>query len=143
MNGRIFSLLTALRNGIEQNYVQMGLIASGNFGRELELVINKNSAQILAPRYVGAMESGRRPGGFPPLAVIRQWIIDKNRQGANIPESAAFPIARKIAQQGIVVPNEFNDGGVVSTIITQERIDSMKDEVVNIIRSEILDVLNL
>lgn len=48
-------------------------------------------------RYGGWVHDGRKPGGkFPPLAPIKAWA---KRHG--MPESAAFPIARKIAQKGI------------------------------------------
>ena len=98
-------LLTRLRDDIEASYIQKGLVASGNFAKELKLEMTNNSAKITAPRYVGAMEGGRVAGRRPPLAVIRQWIIDKNRQGANIPLEAAYPIAKRIGEEGIKVPN--------------------------------------
>ena len=44
---------------------------------------------------------GRRPGSFPPIGKIRAWVV---RRG--MPESAAFPVARKIAEKGID-PNDF------------------------------------
>lgn len=42
------------------------------------------------------VDRGRRPGRFPPLEAIREWARIKG-----IPESAAFPIARRIAEEGI------------------------------------------
>ena len=53
-------LLTKLRDDIEQSYIQKGLVASGNFGRELKLTVSGNNAKITAPRYVGRPEGGRR-----------------------------------------------------------------------------------
>ncbi len=44
---------------------------------------------------------GRQPGTFPPVNAILGWV---GRRG--IPASAAFPIARKIAEEGID-PNDF------------------------------------
>ena len=61
-------LLTKLRDDIEQSYIQKGLVASGNFGRELKLTVSGNNAKITAPRYVGAMEGGRAPGRRHPLS---------------------------------------------------------------------------
>lgn len=44
------------------------------------------------------VEKGRRPGApMPPLAPIRAWAV---RHG--LPPGAAWPIARKIAQRGIL-----------------------------------------
>lgn len=42
------------------------------------------------------VEAGRRPGKAPPLPVIREWVLSKGMDAG-----AAFPIARKIARDGI------------------------------------------
>ena len=60
-------LLTKLRDDIEASYKAKGLMASGNFAKELKLVVGGNNAKITAPRYVGAMEGGRIAGKRPPL----------------------------------------------------------------------------
>lgn len=136
-------LLTRLRDDIEASYIQKGLVASGNFAKELKLEMTNNSAKITAPRYVGAMEGGRVAGRRPPLAVIRQWIIDKNRQGANIPLEAAYPIAKRIGEEGIKVPNRHNPGGVVSDVLNPARVLSLQRDIITIIRYTIIDTLNI
>lgn len=136
-------LLTRLRDDIEASYIQKGLVASGNFAKELKLEMTDNSAKITAPRYVGAMEGGRVAGRRPPLAVIRQWIIDKNRQGANIPLEAAYPIAKRIGEEGIKVPNKHNPGGVVSDVLNPARVLSLQRDIITIIRYTIIDTLNI
>lgn len=135
-------LLTKLRDDIEASYIQKGLKASGNFAENLKLEVKGNRATITAPRYVGAMAAGRVAGKRPPLAIIKQWIVDKNKQGANVPLSAAYPIAKKIGELGIKVPNQHNPGGVVSDVLTPARVLSIQNEIINIIRYSILDTLN-
>lgn len=136
-------LLTKLRDDIEASYKAKGLMASGNFAKELKLVVGSNSAQITAPRYVGAMEGGRIAGKRPPLWIIRKWIEDKNRQGATIPLSAAYPIAKAIGESGIKVPNSHNPGGVVSDVLNPARVLKLQNEIVTIIRYAIIDTLNI
>lgn len=136
-------LLTRIRDDIEASYIAKGLKASGNFGEELKLTVTGNNAKITAPRYVGAMEGGRVAGKRPPLAVIRQWIEDKNRQGANIPLGAAYPIAKAIGEFGIKVPNRYNPGGVVSDVLTPARIIQLQKDIVTIIKFTIIDTLNI
>lgn len=136
-------LLTKLRDDIEASYKAKGLMASGNFAKELKLVVGSNSAQITAPRYVGAMEGGRAAGRRPPVAIIRDWIIAKNKMGANIPLEAAYPIAKKIGEEGIKVPNEHNPGGVVSDVLNPARVLKLQSEIVAIIRYAIIDTLNI
>lgn len=136
-------LLTKLRDDIEASYKAKGLMASGNFAKELKLVVGSNSAQITAPRYVGAMEGGRAAGRRPPVAIIRDWIIAKNKMGANIPLEAAYPIAKKIGEEGIKVPNKYNPGGVVSDVLNPARVLKLQSEIVTIIRYAIIDTLNI
>ena len=136
-------LLTKLRDDIEASYKAKGLMASGNFAKELKLVVGSNSAQITAPRYVGAMEGGRAAGRRPPVAIIRDWIIAKNKMGANIPLEAAYPIAKRIGEEGIKVPNEHNPGGVVSDVLNPARVLKLQSEIVTIIRYAIIDTLNI
>lgn len=136
-------LLTKLRDDIEASYKAKGLMASGNFAKELKLIVGANSAQITAPRYVGAMEGGRGAGRRPPVAIIRDWIIAKNKMGANIPLEAAYPIAKKIGEEGIKVPNEHNPGGVVSDVLNPARVLKLQSEIVTIIRYAIIDTLNI
>lgn len=136
-------LLTKLRDDIEASYKAKGLMASGNFAKELKLVVSGNNARITAPRYVGAMEGGRIAGKRPPLWIIRKWIEDKNRQGATIPLSAAYPIAKLIGEEGIKVPNSHNPGGVVSDVLNPARVLKLQNEIVTIIRYAIIDTLNI
>ena len=136
-------LLTKLRDDIEASYKAKGLMASGNFAKELKLVVGGNNAKITAPRYVGAMEGGRIAGKCPPLWIIRKWIEDKNKQGATIPLSAAYPIAKTIGEFGIKVPNSHNPGGVVSDVLNPARVLKLQNEIVTIIRYAIIDTLNI
>lgn len=136
-------LLTKLRDDIEASYIAKGLKASGNFAENLKLEMNGNNAKITAPRYVGAMEGGRVAGRHPPVAIIRDWIIAKNKMGANIPLEAAYPIAKKIGEEGIKVPNEHNPGGVVSDVLNPARVLKLQSEIVTIIRYAIIDTLNI
>ena len=136
-------LLTKLRDDIEASYKAKGLMASGNFAKELKLVVGDNNAKITAPRYVGAMEGGRIAGKCPPLWIIRKWIEDKNKQGANIPLTAAYPIAKLIGEEGIKVPNKHNPGGVVSDVLNPARVLKLQNEIVTIIRYAIIDTLNI
>lgn len=136
-------LLTKLRDDIEASYKAKGLMASGNFAKELKLVVGGNNARITAPRYVGAMEGGRAVGKRPPLWIIRKWIEDKNKQGANIPLTAAYPIAKLIGENGIKVPNSHNPGGVVSDVLNPASVLKLQNEIVTIIRYAIIDTLNI
>jgi len=77
-----------------------GKIASGNLVSSLSYQITYNDSNLdiefQMPQYGEFVDKGRKPGKQPPLSNIQQWL-----QVRGIPQSAAFPIARKIGKQGI------------------------------------------
>lgn len=106
-------------------YNALGLKASGNYERSLTSENTDKHVTILAPRYAEMMEIGRKPGTAPPRSAIEQWIDDKKLK-FDIPKaSLAYLIQRKIKRDGIRVPNRFNAGGVISTVITEDRINEL------------------
>lgn len=109
-------------------YVELGMKASGKWDKEKTVEISESgtvvSAKIEGTPYTRQLQFGRKPGKFPPLAAIEQWIRDKNIQ-PDIPiRSLAYLIARKIAKEGT---KYFKQGGtdLVDSVVTPERIDSI------------------
>lgn len=128
------------KKDLVKNYDKLGLRASGEWANSLEEFVQLSESRInigiLGERYTGALESGRKPtsakqAGNPTLReLIRIWIDDKGivPQGKISKDSLAFLIARKIHEKGIQVPNKFNAGGLVSDVITKERIAQLNRE---------------
>jgi hypothetical protein len=101
-------------------YDELGLRASGKYADDLEAIATSKKMIMLGANHSQFMEYGRSAGGFPPRSAIENWIETKK----GLPEifrekkkQFAFLIARKIATQGIKVPNERNAGGVVSKVV--------------------------
>lgn len=71
---------------------------TGNLSSSINYeVLDDNTVIIYSDaEYADNVEYGRRPGKFPPIDALAPWA---RRKG--IPESALFPIARKIARDGI------------------------------------------
>lgn len=142
MNREVTQLVRQIRDEIVANYYRMGLNASGRFDRETEVVEYAGGVRIECPAYINQMEDGRPAGSSTPVSVIRQWIRDKNANaGTDIPEEAAYAIAYVIKRDGIRVPNEHNEGGVASRILTPETVQRITVEVSRIVRAEILTIL--
>lgn len=141
MEKAIVDLVQQLRDEVIANYKNKRLIASGNFERETVVVDGGDSVQIVAPHYVYQMVQGRRGGSAPPVSVIKQWIKDKNAQGADIPLEAAWAIVTKIKQDGIKVPNKFNDGTAVKGVINPQRVQQLTTDISEIIKARILQIL--
>ena len=95
--------------------------ASGNLISSLKLVSieftnNKLAASISLAAYWKYVEYGRRPGKFPPINNILNWIkikpvIPRPMNGLKPPTEPqlAFLIARKIARDGIKAGNQFTE----------------------------------
>lgn len=117
--------LEELRVDLIAKYNELGLKASGNYEKELKAENTDKKAVMIAPRYAEMMEIGRRPGTAPPRSAIEKWIDDKGLK-YDIPKSSlAFLIQRKIKRDGIKVPNKYNAGGVISSVITEDRINAL------------------
>ena len=95
--------------------------ASGNLISSLKPVTiqfknNKYEANISIASYWKYVEYGRRPGKFPPINKILNWIkvkpvIPRPMNGLKPPTEPqlAFLIARKIARDGIKAGNQFKE----------------------------------
>lgn len=125
----------SIRKDLITRHEQLKMKASGNWERSLNSVILGNDdlmiARMYGEHYTEQLIFGRKPGKFPPVKAIEQWIKDKGIApiGKQIKiSSLAFLIARKIAKEGT---KYFKDGGtdLVSSVITPERIQAIIDQV--------------
>lgn len=143
MDSEIVKLVQGVRDEIVANYYRMKLNASGEFDRETKVVEDGKSIKIVAPAYIYQMEDGRRAGTMPPVSAIKKWIRDKNANaGTDIPEEAAWAIACAINRDGIQVPNEFNTGGVASSILNPDMVKRLTVEVNRIVSTKLLTILS-
>lgn len=114
--------LERLRLKLINKYEELGLRASGKYQDELEPQVKGNVLTMWGSYHSIFMESGRGSGGFPPRQVIEDWIETKDGLPPIFKEKKkqfAYIIARKIAEEGIKVPNEHNRGRVVSEVIEE------------------------
>lgn len=128
----------ALIQELRAKYVSLGMPASGLWGESLENRSRGLTLSIWGQDYTEFLTDGRKPGKFPPIAIIRQWILDKGIKpiGDNITiSSLAFLIARKIAREGT---EYFKQGGtdLISGVITPRRIQDILDQVGTVVVSE-------
>lgn len=142
MDTDILAAVEQVKKEIFESYISKGLVASGEFGRELKVNDLGNRVTITAPKHTIQMEQGRKAGSFPPVSAIKKWIRDKNQTaGTNIPEEAAFAIAYVIKRDGIKVPNKFNSGTVVSDVLNEQRVKRLTTDFYAILRAKISNIL--
>lgn len=115
-----FKYLERLKQKLIAKYDELGLRASGKYERELRSVVVGNKLTMYGSFHSQFMEHGRETGKFPPRQVISDWIDTKQGLPAIFREKKnqfIYLISRKIAEQGIQVPNEFNRGAVISSVV--------------------------
>ena len=101
-----------------------------SFGKDMDdfdYNISGNEIEYIMPDHYKWVDSGRGPGKQPPLEKIAEWTIRKG-----IPEKAAFPIARKIGQEGIA-PSPFlhHIDEDIDDILDNDYIDNVVIELKN------------
>ena len=125
----------AIRKELVKRHDELGMRASGKWAKSLEVEISKtdgkSTAKLYGEKYTEQLVLGRKPGRFPPIKAIEQWIKDKGIQPieANLKiSSLAFLIARKIAKEGT---NYYKQGGtdLVESVITPKRIQDIINQV--------------
>lgn len=84
----VAEMITVLKQRDSKNLVN-------DFDPTIVKDINSITAVVELPGYAYYASEGRNPGKFPPLKPIEEWCDNRN-----IPLSAAFPIAQKIATLG-------------------------------------------
>ncbi len=121
--------LSETTTALIENYNKLGLRASGEWEKSLKGTHEETDTGIKViisgAKYTEQLEVGRRPGKMPPRQAILDWIREKNIQSELKPQTLAYLIQRKIGTEGIKVPNKYNAGGLVSDVLTNERINDL------------------
>lgn len=122
-----------INNDLIANYIRMGLKAFGTFERGLLAESTNSKLLITAPYHAKIMQDGREPGKAPPPDVILKWVrLGKIvKKGKISDESLAYLIGRKIAREGIKVPNKYNAGRVIADILEDGRIAEFSEMILN------------
>lgn len=121
----------AISKDLVERYDALGMRSSGKWANSLEIEVSGNekrlNAKITGLNYTEQLGFGRKPGKFPPIDAIKQWILDKPitfiESEISI-SSLAYLIARKIASEGT---NYYQQGGtdLIQSVITPKRIQSI------------------
>lgn len=99
------------RNTYQDKLIKGDKVATGNLLNSVEYVIEKDdrsiSVSLQLEDYYKYVEEGRKPGKFPPVDKILDWIkvkpiVPDERNGVLPTENQlAYLIGRKIAEEGI------------------------------------------
>ena len=120
----LFEEFELLRQDLIKAYDEKGMRASGQWASELENVSGLNFGKLTGLPYSQQLEFGREAGKFPPIEIIKKWIIDKGLVYDVSLNSLAFLIARKISREGW---KREGFGGVelISEVVTDDRMNKI------------------
>jgi hypothetical protein len=123
--------LEGLANEMKGIMDARGMNASGRSKGLIEARVSGTHGELLAPNWILQLEQGRGPtrggrGKGPTLReIIRRWIDDKGVIARNITkDQLAFAITKSIHEHGTKLFQSGGSSGIISTVITQQRIDA-------------------
>jgi len=145
INKDIKKYLDASIQGMLREYESSGIKNTGSLGQSLTSLVQDNNGRFTGSiggnDYVHQLIHGREPGTMPPLDQIKAWVETKGIGDGDNTDSIAYAIALKIKNEGITVPNRFNDGQLLSGI---EDVNVLYTEVnKNILKSFITQMKNI
>lgn len=122
--------------------------ASGRTAASVRYEVTPTGLKLYGAGHIFVVETGRKPGAFPNITAIRQWIEDKPiiPQGNISKNSLAFLIARSISRKGTILHQLGGQSGILSNVINQERINKLKASLLfqlnTVVRSALLESVN-
>jgi len=142
----------SIKKDLIAEYDKRGMRASGEFARELEVVVETPSnVKLLGAPHSLQLEDGRGPTSsgaqraeVPLIEKIKQWIRDKgiisdiknDENGSTL----AFLIARKIHREGW--KREKHGGvGLISAVVTDQRMQRIIDQVGPLLVVQTVEIL--
>lgn len=113
---------------IVRRHIELGQKASGDFIKSLEVRETEKGAELWGIDYTKYLVNGRRPGKMPPKVNIVQWMQDKFHYSKEQAEKIAFPIMKKIADEGTDI---YKKGGtdLIESVITDARVDAIMEKI--------------
>ena len=121
----LYNFLEEVRTDFISQYNAKGMRASGYAADSLR-VENKQKPRLVGAEYWAFLFSGqgRRPGRFPPVQNIIDWIEDKGITVEDSINQTAFLIGRKIAQEGTEIYKRPSEGIDLKKIVNQRLLDT-------------------
>lgn len=132
--------LGKVESDLKDNYNRLGLKASGLWEQSLQQFVDVTNdgytIGIKGQDYTEQLENGRRPNrnqspeaikawvGWAGSTILAEWVQNK---GLNL---NPYAVAWGIARNGWTVPNPNNAGGLVSDVVTTERVSQLNKELV-------------
>ena len=99
----ISTLLDGVRDAYIKDQKDKGIYSSGKSASSIRKDVEETSGQLFGDGYFYQQRHGRKPGKFPPIDDMLNWIRAKGitpRDDKTTERQLAFLFARKIAREG-------------------------------------------
>lgn len=148
-------LITGLRERIKSfPATRFGPVnASGKLAASLRCEVSETASgyrlMLYAASYALALEFGRKPGKFPNLTAIREWIQAKGivphpdaRGRAVSVKSLAYLIGRKIQQNGTLIYQSGTPSKLFGALLSPEQVSAaVKARIIPLLVEDVRSVL--
>lgn len=146
-NAQLDKIVQQFVRAYKQELAAQGKNASGNLANTASAILSVDGADVRVTMnladYWKYVEYGRKPGKFPPVDKILQWVLVKpvlprGDSYTSIPtvQQLAFLISRKIATKGIKPTNALAKT-VTSFQLKSKIINNIKKQYVDYVRQQI------
>lgn len=132
----IYKTLERIQDRIKDRMKEMGINATGSASQSLRIKGN----ELLGNDYIYFLDKGRKPGIFPPVENIQEWVRQKLGVEEKEVNGVAYVIGRKIANEGTEIFKDTSKGLQLDKIIAEE-IDEMMKQLPSILKAEALTFL--
>ena len=123
MTSKITSdILQAISESIKTEITSKGMNTTGSAVNSLSIKGNK----LYGNSYIYQLVHGRKPGKFPPVQALRDWVRAKLKVDEKKVNSVAYLVGRKIARHGTDIFLKKRDGVDLETLLTKADEDLTK-----------------
>lgn len=117
---------------IRGNMSSTGTNASGETSQSLRSEQTGNKVEVSGKAFIYVVETGRGPGGFPPVSNLVKWIQSKGVSIDGRIESAAFAMAKTIAEKGSRLWRTGGRDDIITPALSDQRLDALTSEIADI-----------
>ncbi len=117
---------------IQGNLSSTDTNATGKTSASLQSDASEDRVTVTGKPFIYVVETGRKPGRMPPISPIIEWLNSGKVSISGNINSAAFAIARTIAEKGTVL---FRQGGrkdIITPAISDDRIDQLTSDIADV-----------
>lgn len=118
--------LEELADDIRKAMSEKNLDNTGSASASLEVIDNA----LYGNDYIYFLDQGRKPGKFPPVNAIREWVKSKLGIEDKMVNSVAFVVGRSISENGTAIHRD-KTKGIELDLLVNNMLAKLNDELLD------------